>query len=92
MALITCPDCGRSVSESASACPGCARPLAANSSGVGRACPHCGSRQVGKVRGLQGGTEVMIAAVLTLCFLLPGVIYYIVMESKPYCSGCGKRT
>jgi len=27
MALITCPDCGREVSDQATACPQCARPL-----------------------------------------------------------------
>ncbi len=32
MALINCPDCGREVSDLASACPGCARPLQAASS------------------------------------------------------------
>jgi predicted amidophosphoribosyltransferase len=29
MPLVTCPDCGRSVSDAAAACPACARPLAA---------------------------------------------------------------
>ena len=27
MALVTCPDCGRSVSDAAVACPQCGRPL-----------------------------------------------------------------
>jgi hypothetical protein len=26
-----------------------------------------------------------------LAFLIPGIIYYIYMESVPYCSGCGRR-
>lgn len=29
MALITCPDCKREVSDAAATCPGCARPLQA---------------------------------------------------------------
>ncbi len=57
----------------------------------GRVCPHCGSHHVGKVRGLQGFTEVMICIVLFFVFIIPGVIYYIYMESVPYCSGCGRR-
>lgn len=28
MALVTCPDCGREVSEQAQACPGCGSPIA----------------------------------------------------------------
>ena len=55
------------------------------------ACPHCGSHSVGKVRGLQGIGEVFICATLVLLFLIPGIIYYIYIESVPYCSGCGRR-
>jgi hypothetical protein len=57
----------------------------------GRKCPHCGSHQVGKVRGLQGFGEVVIFIILFCCFLIPGFIYYIYIESVPYCSGCGRR-
>ncbi len=32
MALITCPECGKKVSDSATACPGCAYPLKNSSS------------------------------------------------------------
>jgi hypothetical protein len=59
--------------------------------GGGRACPHCGSHQVGKVRGLQGIGEVFVAVILFFLCLIPGIIYYIYMESVPYCSGCGRR-
>jgi DNA-directed RNA polymerase subunit RPC12/RpoP len=57
----------------------------------GMTCPHCGSHSVGKVRGLQGMEEVSQCAVLLLLFLIPGIIFYIYMESVPYCSGCGRR-
>jgi hypothetical protein len=57
----------------------------------GRVCPHCGSHQVGKVRGLQGFGEVMICIILFFLGIVPGIIYYIYMESVPYCSGCGRR-
>jgi len=43
------------------------------------------------VRGLQGIAEVSIAVVLFFFLILPGIIYYIYIESVPYCSGCGKR-
>lgn len=33
MALIKCPECGRSVSDNATVCPNCARPLARTSYG-----------------------------------------------------------
>jgi hypothetical protein len=46
---------------------------------------------VGKVRGLQGVGEVLTAAILVVALLIPGIIYYIYMESVPYCSGCGRR-
>ena len=57
----------------------------------GAVCPHCGSQQVGKVRGLQGFGEVMICIILVFLGIVPGIIYYIYMESVPYCSGCGRR-
>ena len=39
MALISCPECGRSgVSSSANACPGCGTVL------KGKVCPSCGSK------------------------------------------------
>ena len=59
--------------------------------GGGRACPYCSSHQVGKVRGLQGIGEVLIALILFFLCLIPGIVYYIYMESVPYCSGCGRR-
>jgi len=95
MPLIDCPDCGKKVSSEAPTCPGCGRPLKTPQVQplvVGaRKCPHCGADGVGKVRGLQGGGEVLIAIVLFFLFIIPGIIYYIYMESVPYCSGCGRR-
>ena len=94
MALNTCPDCGKAVSSLATVCPHCGRPMAsqpASAQTTGRVCPHCGSHQVGKVRGLQGFGEVITCIVLFFLFIIPGVIYYIYMESVPYCSGCGRR-
>ena len=57
----------------------------------GRKCPHCKSQQVGRVRGLQGFGEVIIFIVLFCLLIIPAIIYYIYIESVPYCSGCGRR-
>ena len=96
--LVACPDCAHNVSPAAAACPNCGRPLNATTvpstttpGAVGHTCPYCRSGQVGKIRGLQGVGEVAVAFLLTLLFLIPGIIYYIYIESVPYCSGCGRR-
>jgi DNA-directed RNA polymerase subunit RPC12/RpoP len=99
VALVACPDCQKQVSSEAPACPNCGRPLKAMpvqamegaGHGLGRACPYCGARAVGKVRGLQGGGEVLAGMVLFCLCVIPGVVYYVYMESIPYCSGCGRR-
>lgn len=94
MPLIQCPDCGKKVSNAAPACPHCGRPLAIQQQFAkkkDRKCRHCGSDQVGKVRGLQGFKEIIIFLILFLCGIIPGIIYYIWIESVPYCLGCGKR-
>jgi hypothetical protein len=57
----------------------------------GKVCPYCRSHQVGKVRGVQGFEEVITCMILFALFIIPGVIYYVYMESIPYCSGCGRR-
>src|SRR3990167_10843228 len=95
MALTKCNDCGRDVSTSAAACPNCGCPIQGapvqSQSHTGSTCPHCGSHSVGKVRGLQGIGEVFIAIILFFLCIIPGIIYYIYMESVPYCSGWGRR-
>jgi len=95
MALTECKDCGRDVSTSATLCPNCGCPIqgasAPSPTHSGMTCPRCGSHSVGKVRGLQGIGEVFVCVILFFLFILPGIIYYIYMESVPYCSGCGRR-
>ena len=94
MPLIQCPDCGKEVSNAAPTCPNCGRPIAVRqqfAQKVGRTCQYCGSDQVGKVRGLQGLGEVIIFLFLFFCGIIPGFIYYIWIDSVPYCAGCGKR-
>src|SRR4051812_18297477 len=89
MALHTCRDCGDVVSSHASACPNCGCPMGATAPTPG--CPHCGSESVSRVRGLQGPIEVLVGIILLICFVIPGVLFYIVQEGKPYCSRCGRR-
>lgn len=54
-------------------------------------CPDCGGKGLTKMRGLQGGGEVMICLVLCLCGILPGIIYYILKDGQPCCAQCGCR-
>ena len=93
MALTTCPDCDSQISTAAVTCPKCGRPMATDTTQLsgGRRCKRCGSSNVGKVRGLQGFGEVLAFLILFCLGIIPGLIYYICVESVPYCSGCGKR-
>ncbi len=42
MSLITCPECGREVSDKASSCPNCGAPI--NTSANKKYCQHCGEQ------------------------------------------------
>lgn len=55
------------------------------------ACPRCGNTQGVTGRGLRGPGEVVVFVLLFALGLLPGVIYYIVRESRPFCPACGAR-
>lgn len=96
--LTSCPDCDAQVSTSATACPKCGCPIAAKAQSnvvnaqSNRVCKHCSSNNVGKSRGMQGIAEVSAFLVLFMLGMIPGIVYYIYIESVPYCSGCGRRT
>ena len=40
---------------------------------------------------MHGVKEVMTGVVLLLCFIVPGIIYFIHMKGVPYCTSCGHR-
>jgi len=51
-------------------------------------CKHDG--RIYHSRGLHG-VEVLIMLFLFLFGIIPGIIYYIIIESRPICNKCGKR-
>jgi RNA polymerase sigma factor (sigma-70 family) len=53
-------------------------------------CPKCHSKNVKKTRGLHG-LEVIIAMILFIPFVIPGILFYAYVESLPCCSDCGSR-
>lgn len=46
MAMIQCPECGKNVSDLASACPNCGYPLSQIHTQMGPACPKCKSTNI----------------------------------------------
>jgi len=45
MALVSCFECGRQVSDSVDACPGCGAPLSSKERMRRDLCPECGSKE-----------------------------------------------
>lgn len=54
-------------------------------------CRWCLTPGVSITRGLHGGGEVLTFLLLALFLFVPGIIYYIVMEGRPWCPHCGER-
>ena len=93
MALITCPECSRKISDDAYSCPGCGRPQRdppLQVVSVGASCPICRTLAV-KGTGLHGGSEVAAAIVLVFFGILPAIIYYVFKDAQPYCYTCKVR-
>ena len=42
-------------------------------------------------RGMHGAEEVMTVAFLILIGIIPGVLYYLYLEIRPWCPKCRKR-
>jgi hypothetical protein len=53
-------------------------------------CPHC-NVPLTKSRGLRGPVEVLVFLVLFVAGLLPGIVYYVMVESTPHCQSCSYR-
>jgi len=71
MALVTCPDCRKEISDAAINCPGCGRPM--HSGSVADADIH-GRGEGIFMKGLNCGCAVLIAGVVLL--------YLVVLFSK----------
>ncbi len=63
MALISCPECGKQISDKAAACPNCGYPISPQPQQVQQpqqeeylCCPRCGSRELhAEHKGFSGG-------------------------------------
>ena len=53
-------------------------------------CPKCGVGPVLRQSGLCP-REAVVAIVLALCFLVPGIVYFTRTQRIPRCRHCGKR-
>ena len=54
------------------------------------ACPHCGARELKANVGLQEA-EFYVFAVLFLCLMVPGILYWSDRTSQLWCTSCHKR-
>ena len=57
MAMIECPECGKSISDKAATCPGCGCPIASvndKPQAAGAKCPKCGSKNLDKLQRITG--------------------------------------
>lgn len=102
MALINCPECGVEVSNKATQCIKCGAPVEIPIKKRGMLarmiskkikCPNCS--YVGKPGrvGVSAGS-CLILIVLLLCFIVPGVIYMIWLDShsaKLQCPKCKNK-
>lgn len=59
MAMITCPECGKEVSDKARNCPNCGTPIDKKVY-----CPNCGSDNVGVISGADKAFSVVMFGVL----------------------------
>lgn len=104
MALITCPECPRDVSDQAASCPGCGHPLQRAAppqkhAGPPDNCSHCGGKlkkgAEAKSEGI-GCLILIIGLVLTPILIgIPIIIYGIHLMSKREgfwrCKNCGAK-
>jgi DNA-directed RNA polymerase subunit RPC12/RpoP len=83
--LITCPDCGSTVSRRAAACPKCGAPLQSKIDREGLPCPRCGNRNSWKY-GV--GCGVWILALFTFGLAFFALLF---MPRRWHCEVCGNE-
>ena len=67
MALINCPDCGKEISESAPACPGCGSPIADRKEAVGSGVQHLTTVQ-------ETSKKFKVHTMLSVTLLIVGIV------------------
>jgi DNA-directed RNA polymerase subunit RPC12/RpoP len=88
MALIKCPECGKEISDKATACPNCGNPM--NQQEEYLCCPKCGSRELhAEHKGFSGGKALAGALVTGGIGLLAGTIGS--RDTQITCLKCGNK-
>lgn len=98
MALISCPECGKEISDKAYACPHCGNPMNPQPQQVVQqsqpeeylCCPKCGSRELhAEHKGFSGGKALAGVLVTGGIGLLAGTIGS--RDTQITCLKCGKK-
>ena len=91
MALIKCPECGKDISDKATACPNCGNPMNQQiQQEEYLCCPKCGSRELhAEHKGFSGGKALAGALVTGGIGLLAGTIGS--RDTQITCLKCGNR-
>lgn len=94
MALISCPECGKEISDKAVSCPNCGNPINPQPQQTQPeeylCCPKCGSRELhAEHKGFSGGKALAGAIVTGGIGLLAGTIGS--RDTQITCLKCGKK-
>ena len=91
MALISCPECGKEISDKAIACPNCGNPINPQTQQEEYlCCPRCGSRELhAEHKGFSGGKALAGALVTGGIGLLAGTIGS--RDTQITCLKCGNK-
>lgn len=91
MALISCPECGKEISDKALSCPNCGNPINQQSQQEEYlCCPKCGSRELhAEHKGFSGGKALAGAIVTGGIGLLAGTIGS--KDTQITCLKCGNK-
>lgn len=97
MALISCPECGKEISDKAYACPHCGNPMNPQPQQIQQpqpeeylCCPKCGSRELhAEHKGFSGGKALIGAVAVGGLGLLAGTIGS--KDTQITCLKCGKK-